>query len=289
VTHAADAGVGDRVHPPDTPVVRIRPSRGWVPLHLHDLWEYRELLYFLAWRTIRVRYKHTVLGAGWAVAQPLFTMAVFTLVFSRLAGVPSEGVPYPLFAFCGLLPWQLFAQSLGDSSASLVNSGQLIAKVYFPRLVIPCSSALIGLLDFAVAGTLLAAMVAYYRVPLTPRLLLLPLLVALTLALAIGAGLWLSALTVRYKDVRHLLPLLTQLWLLATPVGYPASLAPGGWHVVLSLNPVAGVVEGFRWSVLGTPTDVGALLPVSLGMAAVLLVSGAAYFRRMERTFADVL
>jgi lipopolysaccharide transport system permease protein len=260
-----------------------------VPLRLHDLWEYRELLYFLAWRTIRVRYKHTLLGAGWAVAQPLFTLGVFTLVFSGLAGVPSDGIPYPLFALCGLLPWQLFSQSLGDSSNSLVNSGQLIAKVYFPRLVIPCSTALIGLLDFAVAGALLAAMMAYYRIPVTPRILLLPLLVALTVALAIGAGLWLSALSARYKDVRHLLPLLTQLWLLATPVAYPSSLVPERWRFLLGLNPLAGVVEGFRWSALGAPTDVGALLPASAAVAAVLLLTGAAYFRRMERTFADVL
>ncbi|MFB3820135.1 MAG: ABC transporter permease [Candidatus Methylomirabilales bacterium] len=287
---AAFAGPGGEPSPPaQVPAVRIRPSRGWVPLRLHDLWEYRELLYFLAWRTIRVRYKQTLLGAGWAIAQPLFTMGVFTLVFARFAGVPSDGVPYPLFAFCGLLPWQLFAQSLGDSSNSLVNSGQLIAKVYFPRLVIPCSTALIALLDFAVAGTVLAAMMAFYRVVPTGRLLLLPLLIALALALAIGAGLWLSALNVRYKDVRHLLPLLTQIWLLATPVAYPGSLVPERWRFLLSLNPLAGVVEGFRWALLGTPTAVGSLLPPSCVMAAVLLLSGAAYFRRMERTFADML
>jgi len=275
--------------PYDVPVVRIRPSRGWVSLQLREVWEYRELLYFLAWRTVRVRYQQTVLGAAWAIAQPLFTMAVFTLVFHRFARVSSESLPYPLFAYCGLLPWQLFAQSLAESSNSLINNEHIITKVYFPRLLIPCSTLLTSLLDFVVAGVVLGILMLCYRVAPSPHVWLLPFFVVLVMGVALGTGLWVSALSVRYRDIRIAIPLVTQLLLLFTPVGYPSSLAPASLRPFLGLNPMAGVVEGFRWTVLGSQPVSPTLIVVSAIAAAGLLTSGAVYFRRTERTLADVL
>lgn len=271
------------------PWVRIRPSGGRVPLRLREVWEYRELVYFLCWRTIRVRYKQTVLGAAWAIIQPVFTMVVFSVVFGRLINVPSDGIPYPIFAYCGLLPWQLFAQALTESGNSMVNNERLITKVYFPRLVIPFSTVLVSLLDFAFAGMVLAGMMAYYRILPGAGLWLLPLLTIQAVAAALGMGLWLSALNVRYRDIRYVIPLLAQLWLFATPIAYPSSLVPEGWRVLLGLNPMTGVVEGFRWALLGTRAEVGSLLLLSALITAGLLMSGAIYFRRMERTFADLL
>jgi lipopolysaccharide transport system permease protein len=260
-----------------------------VPLRLHEAWEYRELLYFLCWRTIKVRYKQTILGGAWAILQPLVTMVVFSVIFGRLVGVPSDGIPYPIFAYCGLLPWQLFAQSLTESGNSLVNNEHLITKVYFPRLVIPASTVLVSLLDFAVAGTVLAGMMVYYRIAPGVGVWALPLLVLQAVCAALGIGLWLSALNVRYRDIRHVIPFLTQCWLFATPIAYPSSLVPRQWRVLLGLNPMTGVVEGFRWALLGTKADVGGLLALSTLITIGLLVSGVVYFRRMERTFADVL
>jgi lipopolysaccharide transport system permease protein len=274
---------------PAIPTIRIRPSRGFVPLRLHEAWEYRELLYFLCWRTIKVRYKQTILGGAWAILQPLVTMVVFSVIFGRLVGVPSDGIPYPIFAYCGLLPWQLFAQSLTESGNSLVNNEHLITKVYFPRLVIPASTVLVSLLDFAVAGTVLAGMMVYYRIAPGVGVWALPLLVLQAVCAALGIGLWLSALNVRYRDIRHVIPFLTQCWLFATPIAYPSSLVPRQWRVLLGLNPMTGVVEGFRWALLGTKADVGGLLALSTLITIGLLVSGVVYFRRMERTFADVL
>lgn len=280
---------GDIQTASSTPVTRIRPSRGWVSLRLRDLWDYRELLYFLCWRTIKVRYRHTILGASWAIVQPLFAMLLFSLVFGRWVRVPSDGVPYPLFVYCGLLPWQLFSQCLVESATSLVNNEHLLTKVFFPRLAIPLSTVLISLLDFACAGLVLVGLLLYYGIPVTPRVLSLPFIMALGLAVALGVGLWLSALNVRYRDVRYLIPLLTQLWFFATPIAYPSSLVPDRWHIFLWLNPLAGVVDGFRWALLGTNQGIWMVVVVSALMAVMLLASGAAYFRRTERTLADLL
>jgi len=273
----------------ELPRTTIRPSRGWVRINFRELWDYRELLYFLIWRDIKVRYKQTVLGAAWAVIQPLSTMVVFSIFFGRLARIPSDGLPYPIFSYCALLPWQLFSRALTESGNSLVGSQNLITKVYFPRLVIPLAAVLGGLVDFAIAFLVLLGMMAYYGIVPTTAVATLPLFLLLTLATAVGAGLWLSALNVQYRDVRHTLPFLSQVWLFATPVAYPASLVPGAWRTVYGLNPMAGVVEGFRWALLGTSHAPGRLILISVGVVIVLLVGGVYYFRRMEKTFADVV
>lgn len=273
----------------DLPLTVIQPTRGWAALRLAELWEYRELLYFLTWRDVKVRYKQTALGAAWAILQPLLTMLVFTLVFARLAKMPSDGIPYPLFAFAALLPWQLFSYALNQASASLVASQGLIKKVYFPRLVIPISAVLGGVVDFVLAFAVLAVMMAWYGTVPGLAILALPLFLLLAVATALAVGLWLATLNVEYRDVRYTIPFLTQFWLFATPIAYPASLVPERWRPLLGLNPMAGVVEGFRWSLLGTDTAPGAMVWVSAAVVAVLLASGLVYFRRMERTFADVV
>jgi lipopolysaccharide transport system permease protein len=273
----------------DVPTVTvIAPSRGLSALRLGDLWEYRELLYFLAWRDIKVRYKQTALGAAWALLQPLFLMVIFTLLFGRVAKV-AVPVPYPVFAFCGLLPWQLFAFGLSQSSTSLVANQHLINKVYFPRLIIPISSILVGLLDFAVAFGLLLGLMAYYHIMPGRNVLLLPFFVLLTVATSLTAGIWLSAMNVRYRDVQYTLGFLTQFWMLATPVGYPASAIPERWRWVMALNPMASVVEGFRWAVLGHGSTPDASLAISGAILVFLLITGLHYFRRVEKTIADVL
>ncbi len=272
-----------------TPILVIRPSRGWVSLKLHDLWDYRELLYFLVWRDIKVRYKQTALGAAWAVLQPFLTMVVFSVFFGRLAGISSDGLPYPVFSYAALLPWQLFAYALYESGNSLVANQQLITKVYFPRLVIPLAAVLAGLLDFAVAFVVLLAMMAYYGIAPTPAILTLPLFLLLAIATAFAVGLWLSALNVQYRDVRYTLPFLTQFWLFATPIAYPSSIIPEPWRTWYGLNPMAGVVEGFRWALFGTAATPGPVILVSILVTAVLLVGGLIYFRRMERIFADLV
>jgi lipopolysaccharide transport system permease protein len=269
--------------------VVIRPSTGWTGVSLRDLWAYRELLYFLAWRDIKVRYKQTALGVIWVVIQPLFAMLVFSVFFGRLAGMPSGGVPYPVFAFCALLPWQLFAHALTESSASLVTNQNLITKVYFPRLIIPLAPVLASLLDFLIAFGLLLGMLAYYRITPTLWVWTLPLFLLLAIALAIGVGLWLAALNARYRDVRYTIPFLTQIWLFATPIAYPSSLVPEPWRAWYGLNPMAGVVDGFRWALLGTADAPGGLTAVSAAVTLVILVSGVHYFRRTERTFADTI
>jgi lipopolysaccharide transport system permease protein len=273
----------------EAPVIVIRPSRGWVALKLRDLWQYRELLYFLIWRDVKVRYKQTALGAAWAIIQPFFTMVVFSVVFGRLAKIPSDGLPYPIFAYCALLPWQLFSHALTESGNSLVANERLITKVYFPRLVIPLSAVVAGLVDFGIAFVILLVMMAYYGVTPTVAVFTLPLFLLLALGTALGVGLWLSALNVQYRDVRHTIPFLTQFWLFATPIAYPSSLVPEPWRSFLGLNPMAGVVEGFRWALLGTARAPGLILVVSVAAVLALLVSGLYYFRRMERIFADVV
>jgi lipopolysaccharide transport system permease protein len=271
--------------------VLIEPSRGWVSLRLGELWEYRELLYFLAWRDIKIRYKQTALGLAWAVLQPFLTMLIFSVFLGKLARVPSDGMPYPLFTFAALVPWTFFANGLTQSSNSLVGSANLIKKVYFPRLVVPISVVVGGLPDFALSFLVLLGMMAYYGFyPQLIILLWLPLMLLLALVTALGVGLWLSALNVKYRDVRYIVTFLTQIWMFATPVLYPASLLAGRWRLIYSLNPMVGVVEGFRWSLLHTATAAPGMSIIISTMAALLiLVTGTFYFRRMEKTFADIV
>jgi lipopolysaccharide transport system permease protein len=271
------------------PVHRIAPSRTWVPLRLGEIWAYRELLYFLIWREVKVRYKQTALGAAWAVLQPVTTMIVFAIFFGRLAGIPSDGVPYPVFAFCALLPWQLFAFALSESSNSVVANQRLITKVYFPRLIVPMAAVAVGLVDFAISLVVLALMLAYYGIHPGLAALTLPLWTLLAVSTALGMGLWLSALNVRYRDVRYTLPFVAQLWLFVTPVAYPASIVPEMWRPLYALNPMVGVVEGFRWALLGGNRAPSLAVGVSAAVVATIFVSGLFYFRRVERTFADVI
>lgn len=273
----------------DAPILRIEPSRGWVALGLRELWEYRELLYFLTWRDIKVRYKQTALGATWAIIQPFLTMVVFSLFFGKLAKMPSDGIPYPVFSFAALVPWTFFANGLSQSSASVVGSANMIKKLYFPRLVIPMSSVLSGLVDLALAFVVLVAMMLYFGIVPTGNVVWLPALVLLALVTSLGVGVWLAALNVQFRDVRYTVPFLTQVWLFGTPIVYPSSLLSEPWHTLYGLNPMAGVVEGFRWALLGSHTAPGPLIGVSSVAALALLVSGLYYFRRMERTFADVV
>jgi lipopolysaccharide transport system permease protein len=266
----------------------IEPARSWVPLNLRDLWQYRELLYFLVWRDIKVRYKQTALGAAWAIIQPVLTMVVFTLFLGQLIKQPNN-VAYPLFTFAALVPWSFFATGLSQSSNSLVGSANLIKKVYFPRLAIPIATVLSGVVDFALAFLVLLGLMVFYGVAPTINVVFLPLLLLLALITSLGVGLWFSALNVQFRDVRYVVPFLTQLWLFATPVAYPSDLVPAEWRVLVGLNPMAGVVEGFRWALLGANSSPGPTLLVSTVVALLLLVSGLYYFRRMERTFADIV
>jgi len=273
----------------DVEVIRIEPAKGWVALQLQELWAYRELLYFLIWRDVKVRYKQTAIGAAWAIIQPLFTMIVFSLFFGRLGKIPSDGVPYPIFCYTALVPWTFFSQGLSQASNSLVGSANLIKKVFFPRLSIPIASVTSGLIDFALAFIVLLGMLLYYGILPTVNVIWLPLLVLLTLVTSLGVSLWLSALNVYFRDVHHVIPFLTQFWLFATPIAYPSSLLSEPWRTLYSLNPMVGVVEGFRWALLGTETAPGPMLIVSSLAALTLLVSGTFYFRRLEKTFADVV
>lgn len=269
--------------------LRIQPSQGWVSLQLRELWEYRELLYFLIWRDIKVRYKQTALGAGWAIIQPLFTMLVFSLFFGKLAKVPSDGIPYPLFSYTALVPWTFFAQGLSQSSDSLVGSSNLIKKIYFPRLAIPIGAVCGGMVDFALAFSVLLILCASYHVYPTRNILYLPLFVLLALITALGVGLWLSAFNVKYRDVKYVVPFFTQVWMFATPIAYPSSLLSGNWKLLYALNPMAGVVEAFRWALLGAKTAPSGMIVISYIAAIAILAGGAYYFRRMEKTFADVV
>jgi lipopolysaccharide transport system permease protein len=271
------------------PEVIIQPTHGWIPVNLHEVWDYRELLYFLTWRDIKVRYKQTMIGAAWAIIQPFFMMVVFSLFFGHLAKVPSDGIPYPIFVYCALLPWQLFAHALGESSNSLVANERLITKVYFPRLVIPIAAVCGGLVDFAISFVVLLGLMAYYGVVPGVAIVTLPLFVLLAVLTALAVGLWLSALNVQYRDVRYTLGFLTQFWLFATPVAYPSSLVPEPWRALYGLNPMAGVVEGFRWALLGKAEGPGPLLAVSVTVLILVLIGGAHYFARMEDRFADLV
>jgi lipopolysaccharide transport system permease protein len=284
----ADSGTA-RVGGASSVVTVIRASQGWRALDLRELWQYRELLYFLVWRDIKVRYKQTALGASWAVLQPFLTMVVFSIFFGRLAGVPSDGVPYPIFAFAALVPWTFFANGLTNSANSVVASQQLVKKVYFPRLAMPLASVLSGIVDFLIAFVVLLVMMAFYGIVPNAAVVWLPLLLLLALVTSLGAGLWLSALNVRYRDVRHAVPFLVQFWLFATPIAYSSSLLDHPWRTLYALNPMVGVVEGFRWALIGTDTSPGGMVLVSALAALIMLLGGAFYFRRLERTFADVV
>jgi lipopolysaccharide transport system permease protein len=274
---------------PFTNVVRIKPSNGWVALKLGELWEYRELLYFLIWRDVKVRYKQTALGAAWAIIQPVMTMLVFSLFFGKLGKMASDGVPYPIFSFAALVPWTFFSNGLTQASNSLVGSSNLIKKVYFPRLTIPIASVVSGIVDFAIAFAILLVMMLIYGIVPTINTLWLPLFIVLALVSSLGVSLWLSALNVEYRDVRYVVPFLTQIWLFATPIAYSSRLLSEPWRTFYGLNPMVGVVEGFRWALLGTNTAPGLMVVVSSVAALLILVSGALYFRRMEKTFADVV
>lgn len=272
------------------PVLKIEPSHGWVSLKLRELWQYRELLYFLTWRDIKVRYKQTVLGAAWAVLQPFMTMVVFSLFFGNLAQIPSDGVPYPIFSYTALVPWTFFATGLSSSSNSLVGSANLIKKVYFPRLTIPIATVFSGALDFLIAFVVLILLMLFFGIVPTANIIWLPFFVVLAFVTALGVGLWLSAMNVQFRDVRYTVPFLTQFWMFITPIAYPSSLIESdALRAIYSLNPMAGVVEGFRWALLGTDTAPGPMILVSSIAALVLLISGLFYFRRMERKFADVV
>jgi lipopolysaccharide transport system permease protein len=270
-------------------VIEIRAGRRRVLADLREGWRYRELFSFLIWRDIKVRYKQTALGAGWAILQPLLTMIVFSLFFGKLAGVPSDGVPYPLFALAGLVPWTFFAQGLAQSSNSLVASQTLVTKVYFPRLLVPSAVVLAGLADLLVASLVLVVMMWWYGVVPGLAAIAVPGFVALAVVASLGVGLWLSALNVRYRDVRYVVPFLTQMWLFATPIAYPTSLLESPWNFVFALNPLVPVVEGFRWALLGTHPPILAMTAAGSVSALLMLVTGALYFRHTERSFADII
>lgn len=270
------------------PVIVIRPIKGWVPVDLRELWDYRELLYSFISRDIKIRYKQTALGAAWAVIQPLFMMIVFTLAFGKLAKIPSDGLPYPLFSYAALLPWTLFAEGITRSTNSMISNAGIMTKVYYPRLIMPVAGVLSPLIDFIIAFIILLGMMLYYGFLPNANILFLPVFLVLGLATSLGVGLWLSALNVQYRDFQYTVPFLIQLWLFASPVVYPSSLLPEPYRMIFGLNPMAGVIEGFRWALLGTAPP-SALIVVSALMVTIILISGAFYFKRMEKIFADVV
>ena len=275
--------------PSDLPRTRREASKGWAWPKLRELWEYRELLFFFAWRDIKVRYRQTVMGALWAIIQPFFTMVIFSLFFGRLANVPSDGLPYPVFSFTALVPWTFFANALAQASNSLVINANMVKKIYFPRLALPIATVLAGVVDFALAFLVLLGIMLYYGLVPTVNIIWLPFFTLLALVTSLGVSLWLAAMNVQFRDVHYTIPFLTQAWLFVTPIAYPSSLLPEPWRTVYGLNPMAGVVEGFRWALLGTDTAPGRMIMVSVLVAVILFVSGAFYFRRMEQSFADVL
>jgi lipopolysaccharide transport system permease protein len=267
----------------------IRPARGVFHLDFGELWAYRELWAFLIWRDIKVRYKQTAIGGAWALLQPLTAMLIFTVVFGRFAKIPSNGVAYPVFVYAGLLPWQYFASSLTGSSTSLVGSSNLITKVYFPRLLIPFSAVAVPIIDFLLAMTILIGLMIYYSITPTINVVVLPVFLLLALGTALGAGLWLSALNVRYRDIPFVLPFLMQIWMYASPVVYPIQLVPEKWQWAFALNPMTGVIEGFRWALLGQKAPSMTVLALSAAVAVVFAITGIIYFRRSERRFADII
>jgi lipopolysaccharide transport system permease protein len=270
-------------------IVHIKPRGRWASLKLGELWRYRELLYFFIWRDLKVRYKQTILGASWAILQPFLTMVVFSIFFGRLAQVPSDDLPYPVFAYSALVPWTFFANGLTQASNSIVSNSGMVKKIYFPRLTLPVATVMAGLVDFALALAVLIGMMFFYQLVPTVNIVWLPLLLLLALITSLGVSLWFAAFNVRFRDVRHIIPFLVQFWLFMTPIAYPSSLVPEQWRLVYSLNPMVGVVEGFRWALLGTDTSPGPIIIVSSLVAVCLLVGGIIYFRRMESSFADIV
>ena len=278
----------DNFQLPEKPIVVIEPSRGWIPVNLRDLWHYRDLLYILTMRDIRVRYKQTALGAAWAIIQPLFTMLIFTLFFGRLAGMPSDGIPYPIFAYAGLLPWTFFSNAVTNSGNSLVGNSNLITKVYFPRMIIPMASVGSGLIDFAIAFGLLVVLMFYYGVAISLSILMLPVLVILTSLLAMGIGMWMSALNVKYRDIRHALPFLIQLGMFVSPIIYPTTIVPEKWRWLLAFNPMTGIIEGYRSAIFGREFNWFAI-GISAAITFAILFYAAYMFKRMEKSFADII
>jgi len=274
----------------ETPLVILRPAKGWSMINFRDLWLFRELIYFMTWRDLKVRYKQTLLGFSWAIIKPFMTMVVFSIIFGKLAKMDSGGLPYPIFYYTALLPWDLFTNALSIASRSLVQNSNMITKIYFPRIILPLSSVLAGLADFAIAFLVLIGMMIFYKIPVTPRVWFLPLFLLLTVLTSLGVGLWLSAMNVLYRDINYITPFLTQFWWVVTPIAYSTSIFTGRWSSVLALNPMTGVIEGFRWSLLNTtqPLSIPTIL-VSALISLVVLVTGILYFRRMERLFADMV
>jgi len=273
----------------EPPVLRIAPPHGWWEVDFHELWQFRELIYFFVWRDIKVRYKQTAIGAAWAILQPALAMIVFALFFGKLAHMPTEGLPILVFYYSGLLPWMYFSNSLTNATSTIVQNQNIITKVYFPRLALPISAVLSGLVDFAIGCLLLVPLMAYYRVRPGMPLLLLPVFLLLTVLMAIGAGLWLSAMNAIYRDVRYVVPFLVQFWLFASPVAYASSIVPAKWRWLYGLNPMAGIIEGFRWSLTGRGDPPGPMIIVSVAVVLVVLASGLFYFQKMESTVADVV
>lgn len=285
----ADRALEGRPAGAEQPGIHIEATRGWARVNLRELWSYRELLTFFIWRDLKVRYKQTVLGAAWAIIQPILTMVVFSLFFGRLAKVPSDGYPYPIFNYAALIPWSFFSNALTQGSNSLVTSAHIIKKIYFPRILMPAATILAGIVDFGFAFVVYLFMMVYYDVYPTFRMLAVPGFLLLAVLASLGIAFWLSAMNVQFRDVRYASPFLAQAWLLATPIAYSSSLLSEPWRTLYGLNPMAGVVEGFRWALLGTPSTSWALILVSLAASVVLFISGLMYFRRMERSFADVI
>lgn len=289
ILNTTTEGIAPAPRPIDRPgVTRIRPSGAWVSLGLDELWHYRELLYFFVWRDIKIRYKQTLLGASWAIIQPFFTMVVFSLFFGRLAKVPSDGIPYPIFSYAALVPWTFFANGVMQASNSLVMNSNMVKKIYFPRLAMPIGSVLAGVLDFCLAFLVLIGMMFFYHMYPTVNTIWLPFFFLLALITTLGVSLWLSAMNVQFRDVRYIVPFLVQIWLFITPIAYPSSMLSEPWRTLYGLNPMAGVVEGFRWALLGTEAP-GPIIWVSALVAIMMLVSGIIYFRRMETSFADII
>lgn len=271
-------------------LVTIKPVKGWVPLNLKDLWHYRELIYFLTWRDLKVRYKQSVLGVLWAILKPFMNMVVFTIFFGELAKVPSDGIPYPIFSYTGLLPWIFFASALEVSARSMLQSGSMVSKIYFPRIIVPLASVFANLVDFGISFIILIGMMIFYQIVPTANIFWLPVFLLLAMIAAIGVGLWFSALLVMYRDVNYLLPFITEIWKFISPVVYSATMIPEKWQWLYSLNPMAGVVSGFRWALLGKPETIA--LPgvlISAGISLAIFISGLYFFRRMERVFADMI
>ena len=273
----------------DEEIIFIKPTKGWGSLNLRELWLYRELIYFLTWRDLKVRYKQTVLGAGWAILQPVLSMIVFSIFFGNLLNVPSEGVPYPIFSYAALLPWGVFVKALNDTGRSLVSNRAMLTKIYFPRMIIPLASVFSSLADFLIAFIVMLGLMLYYRIAPTSNIWTLPLFLLLAVITALGVGLWLSAMNVLYRDIGYMIPYITQLWFYLTPIVYSSSEVPEEWRFIYALNPMVGVVEGFRWALLGTADAPDPMIAVSATISVVIFISGMFYFRRMERTFADMV